>query len=110
MGIYGDFLMQIDDEMGKINQALKGAGLAENTLVIFTSDNGTGPGAHYLMAKLGHQSSEKLRGFKASTYEGGHRVPFIVKWPGRINPATQSSSLINGTDFFATFAELLRLI
>ena len=109
LGIYGDFLMQIDDEMGQINQALKDAGLAENTLLIFTSDNGTGPGAHYLMAKHGHQSSEKLRGFKASAYEGGHRVPFIAKWPGRITPATQNSSLINGTDFFATFAEILEV-
>lgn len=107
LGIYADFVMQIDDELGQINQALKDADLDDNTLLIFTSDNGTGPGAHHLMAEKGHYSSGELRGLKASTYEGGHRVPFIAKWRGKIEADSKNQSIINGTDCFATFAELL---
>ncbi|MGA1116324.1 MAG: sulfatase-like hydrolase/transferase, partial [Opitutales bacterium] len=90
-------------------QALKKNGLDQNTLLIFTSDNGVGPVAHTLMKAQGHASSEKFRGMKAHRYEGGHRVPFITKWPGKLAAGTTSESTINFTDFFATFAELLSI-
>ena len=107
LGDYADFVMQLDWVVGEINQALKKTGLEQNTLLIFTSDNGTGPVAHKVMKAQGHASSEKFRGMKAHRYEGGHRVPFIAKWPGKAKVGTTSNSTINCTDFFATFAELL---
>ena len=107
LGDYADFVMQLDWVVGEINQALKKTGLEQNTLLIFTSDNGTGPVAHKVMKAHGHASSEKFRGMKAHRYEGGHRVPFIAKWPGKAKAGTTSNSTINCTDFFATFAELL---
>ena len=109
LGPYGDFLMQMDWVVGQINDALKKTGLDQNTLLFFTSDNGAGPVAHTLMKAQGHSSSEKFRGMKAFRYEGGHRVPFITKWPGKLAAGTTSESTINFTDFFATFAELLSI-
>ena len=109
LGDYGDFVMQLDWVVGEINQALKKNGLDQNTLLIFISDNGTGPVAHKQMKAQGHASSEKFRGMKAFRYEGGHRVPFIAKWPGKLAAGTTSESTINFTDFFATFAELLSI-
>ena len=109
LGDYGDFVMQLDWVVGEINQALKKTGLEQNTLLIFTSDNGTGPVAHKVMKAHGHASSEKFRGMKAHRYEGGHRVPFIAKWPGTAKAGTTSKSTLNFTDFFATFAELLNI-
>ena len=107
LGPYGDFLMQMDWVVGEINQALKKNGLEQNTLLIFTSDNGVGPVAHKRMKAQSHASSEKFRGMKAHRFEGGHRVPFIAKWPSKLGVGTTSESNINFTDFFATFAELL---
>jgi len=109
LGPYGDFLMQMDWMVGQINDALKKTGLDQNTLLFFTSDNGVGPVAHKLMKAQRHASSEKFRGMKAFRYEGGHRVPFIAKWPGKLAAGTTSKSTINFTDFFATFAELLSI-
>ena len=108
-GPYGDFLMQMDWVVGEIHQTLKKNGLDQNTLLIFTSDNGAGPVAHKRMKAQGHASSEKFRGMKAHRYEGGHRVPFIAKWPGKLAAGTTSESTINFTDFFATFADLLKV-
>ena len=109
LGPYGDFLMQMDWVVRQINDALKKTGLDQNTLLFFTSDNGVGPVAHKVMKAQGHASSEKFRGMKAFRYEGGHRVPFITKWPGKLAAGTTSESTINFTDFFATFAELLSI-
>jgi len=109
LGPYGDFLMQMDWVVGQINDALKKTGLDQDTLLFFTSDNGVGPVAHKMMKDKGHHSSEKFRGMKAFRYEGGHRVPFIAKWPGKLPAGTTSESTINFTDFFATFAELLKI-
>ena len=109
LGPYGDFLLQMDWVVGQINDALKKTGLDQNTLFFFTSDNGVGPVAHKMMKQNGHMSSEKFRGMKAFRYEGGHRVPFIAKWPGILAAGTTSESTLNFTDFFATFAELLKV-
>ena len=106
-GDYGDFVMQLDDLVGQINQALMDTGLDKNTLLIFTSDNGPGPHATRLMAADDHYCAGPLRGSKASIYEGGHRVPFIAKWPGKISPGSKTTAIINFTDVFATFAQLL---
>ena len=107
-GDYADFVMQLDDIVGKINQALKDTGLDQNTLLIFTSDNGPGPHATRLMAKKDHLSAGPLRESKASIYEGGHRVPFIAKWPEKVSAGTQTNATINFTDFFATLAKLFK--
>lgn len=105
-GDYGDFVMQLDDVVGQINQALKDTGLDKNTLLIVSSDNGPGPHATRLMAAEQHHCAGPLRGSKASIYEGGHRVPFIAKWPGKISPGSKTTTIINFTDVFATFAQL----
>ncbi|MEO1857798.1 MAG: arylsulfatase [Rubritalea sp.] len=109
LGDYADYVMQLDDVVGQINKALKQTGLDKNTLLIFTTDNGTGPKAVKVMARRGHASSATLRGAKADSWEGGHRIPFIAKWPGRIVRNQTTTAVINFTDIFATFAELLQV-
>jgi arylsulfatase A len=105
---YADFVMQTDAAVGRVLDALERSGAAERTLVIFTSDNGCAPyaGAKELEAK-GHFPSGPLRGYKADAWEGGHRVPFIVRWPGVVNPGTRSDALVHQTDLMATLAEFL---
>ncbi|WP_435011618.1 sulfatase family protein [Tundrisphaera lichenicola] len=105
---YADFVMQVDDAVGQILGSLDRAGLAGETLVIFTSDNGCSPQADYpaLLAK-GHDPSAGFRGTKSDIFEGGHRVPFIVRWPGQVKPGTASDQVICLTDLFATSAEIL---
>lgn len=105
---YADFMMMIDDYMGKLNQALKDAGIEENTLLVFTSDNGCSPAAGFdKMVGLGHMPSGIFRGHKADIYEGGHRVPMIFKWPGKIASGTVNEETISQTDLMATFADLV---
>jgi arylsulfatase A-like enzyme len=108
VGIWGDFVCQVDWTVGEVTKALERSGMAENTLVIVTSDNGATPKANFPdLAKHGHNPSANLRGFKADIYEGGHRVPFIAKWPGKIKPASQSRQTICLTDLLATCAALV---
>ena len=107
LGDYGDFMMQLDDEVGQVHAALKETGLDKNTLLIFTSDNGPGPYATRLMAESDHAAAGGLRGIKADIWEGGHREPFIVKWPGKTPEGSTSDAVINFTDVFATLAEML---
>ena len=104
---YGDFVIMIDDYMGQLQAAVKESGIEENTLIIFTSDNGCSPAAKIEeLKKEGHYPSYHFRGHKADIYEGGHRVPFIVKWPGRIQNGSVSAQTICTTDFMATCAEI----
>ncbi|MEQ6120934.1 arylsulfatase [Reichenbachiella sp. MALMAid0571] len=104
---YADFVMMVDDYVGQLNTAIKEAGIEENTLIIFTSDNGCSPAAKIEeMTEKGHYPSYVYRGHKADIFEGGHRVPFIVKWPGRIAKGSVSDEIICTTDFAATCAAI----
>ena len=106
--VYGDFVLQVDDCVGQILAALDANGLAHNTLVVFTSDNGCSPRAGFEeLARFGHHPSRELRGSKADIFEGGHRVPFLVRWPGRVRAGSQSSETICLTDMLSTCAEIL---
>jgi arylsulfatase A-like enzyme len=108
LGSYGDFVMETDHVVGEISKALEKNGFAENTLLVFTSDNGCSKAAG--IAKLkeqGHLVSAHLRGSKADIWDGGHRVPFIVRWPkGGVQAGSTCAQLICHTDLFATAAAI----
>jgi len=105
-GEYGDFVAQVDAAVGRVLQTLDELGLTDNTLVIFSSDNG--PVWFEADAqRFGHRSVSCLRGMKADAYEGGHRMPFIARWPGRIGPGSVSDETICFTDMLATFAAIV---
>jgi arylsulfatase A-like enzyme len=104
---YADFLMETDFSVGQVLQALDKHGLSGNTLVIFTTDNGTSPKCKFdELEKKGAHLRENWRGHKADIWEGGHRVPFIAKWPGIIRPASKCSEVISLVDFMATAAQI----
>jgi len=105
---YADFVMQTDATIGRVLDALKQAKIDSNTLLIVTSDNGFAPYAGYpeLQAK-GHNPSANLRGTKADIFDGGHRVPFLVQWPGHVKPGSQTNQLTCLNDLFATCADVL---
>ncbi|MBE0534310.1 MAG: arylsulfatase [Phycisphaerae bacterium] len=108
IGVYGDFVMQTDWTIGQVVDALERNELAENTLVIVTSDNGCSPEADYkALAAHGHNPSYIFRGHKADIFEGGHRIPFIARWPGRIKAASRCDETICLTDLMATAAEIV---
>lgn len=106
-GMYGDFIHELDWMVGEVIKSLEETGVADNTLVIFTSDNGgmLNMGGQEAIAQ-GHRLNGDLQGFKFDAWEGGHRVPFIVKWPGKVKPGTVSDQLIMNNDLFATFASI----
>ncbi len=104
---YADFVMQVDHHMGEVFAALKENGIDENTLVFFTSDNGCSPQANFpLLKEHGHDPSSGYRGHKADIYEGGHRVPLIVRWPGHIQAGQKTNALACLTDIYSTLQEL----
>ncbi|MFA6543715.1 MAG: arylsulfatase [Limisphaerales bacterium] len=102
-----DFIIETDDALGRVMAALERHGLADNTILIFTSDNGPAINSRTPLTGAGHSGSGPLRGKKASIYEGGHRVPFVVRWPGHTPAGAVSDELICQTTFMATCAELL---
>ena len=105
-GRYGDFVHELDWIVGEVMNTLEELGQAENTLVVFTSDNGgmLNEGGQDAW-KAGHRLNGKLLGFKFGAWEGGHRVPFIVRWPGKVPAGTESPALVSQIDLITTFAE-----
>ena len=108
-GPYGDFVVETDDACGQLLAALEESGQADHTVVVFTADNGPERYAYARDARFGHWSSEPFRGLKRDLYEGGHHVPFLVRWPGLTRPGTTSDALISQVDLMATFAAALDL-
>jgi arylsulfatase A len=107
MNPYADFVMQMDHHMGEIFTALKEEGVDRNTLVIFTSDNGCSPEGNFGVLKAhGHDPSAGYRGHKADIYEGGHRVPFIARWPAGIEGGKSSKALACLTDVYSTLEDI----
>ncbi len=102
-GEYGDFMAQVDGVTGKIMQTLESLGLDENTLLIFTSDNGPVWFAEDVQ-QFDHRATGPLRGMKIDLWEGGHRVPFVAQWPAKIPAGTVRNDLFCFTDLMATFA------
>lgn len=106
-GPYGDFVYQTDWSCGQLLKALESAGLSENTIVIFTADNGAEKFANKRLETYKHWSSAPFRGLKRDVIEGGHRVPFLVKWPENIKPGSVSDALFSQTDIMATLASAI---
>jgi arylsulfatase A len=106
VGGYGDFMMQTDADVGRVLRALDENGFAENTLVIFTADNGPEFYAYERVRKYRHRSAGPLRGLKRDLYEGGHRVPFLVRWPRAVRPGSVSDALVSQVDLFATLSAI----
>jgi len=107
-GRTGDFIYELDLQVGALLQKLKDEGISDNTMVFFTSDNGA------LWPKIcdfgnpEHDNNGPLRGYKASIYEGGHRVPFIISWPGKITPGSVSDEPVLAQDWVATMYDLTK--
>jgi len=104
---YGDFVVMVDHMVGRVMDAVEANNIEGNTIIIFTSDNGCSPEADFKqLDSLGHSPSFIYRGHKADIFDGGHRVPFIVKWPGRINSGRTSIHPVSLNDIMATMAEI----
>lgn len=108
LNYYADYVMETDDSIGKVLAALDRDGLGSNTLVLFASDNGCSPAADfpYLLAH-GHDPSAGRRGYKADIYDGGHRIPFMARWPGHVTAGSVNTNFICLGDLFATCADIL---
>jgi len=109
LGVYGDFIHELDWSVGEVLGTLDQLGLTNKTLLVFSSDNGGVAGRKPVdHAEInGHRVNGPLRGQKTEVYEGGHREPFIVRWPGRVQAGATSHALVANTDLMATFAELV---
>ena len=106
-GGYGDFVFQTDWVTGQVLKALDKKGFRDNTIVVFASDNGPERYAFERVRKYAHRSMGNLRGLKRDIWEGGHRIPFVVRWPGVIKPGRISNALVSQVDLMATFASVL---
>ena len=120
LGLYGDFVVQVDDTVGRILHALDAAGITDDTLVFYTSDNGSymyrlnaGEPDHVSdptiqsYSEEHHTSNGVFRGTKADAFEGGHHVPFFARWPAKVRAGSKTSETICLTDFFATAADII---
>ena len=106
-GAFGDFVHETDDAVGQLLRALEESGHAANTIVVFSADNGPEQYAYARDLKHGHWSAQPLRGLKRDLYEGGHRVPFLMKWPGVARAGRVSEALVSQIDLIATFASIV---
>jgi len=117
LGVYGDFVKEVDHGVERVVAALKKAGVYENTLLVFSSDHGPAPyagnilkataGQIHELEKLGHYPAGIYRGYKFSLYEGGLRVPLIAHWPSVIRKGSESDALVGLCDLMATWAEVI---
>ena len=105
-GEYGDFVNMVDAQVGKVLQTLTEMGFDDNTIVFFTSDNGPFWKPDFI-EKFNHHSASIYRGMKADAFEGGHRIPFIVRWPGKIKPNSQCDETVTLTNLLATCASVV---
>lgn len=108
-GPYGDFVYETDDACGKLLRALEESGQTDNTIVIFSADNGPEHYAYARDEKFDHWSSHPFRGLKRDIYEGGHHVPFIIRWPGVADQGTVCDALVSQIDIMATLASALEV-
>ena len=107
-GPYGDFVVETDDACGRLLKALEDSGHAENTIVVFSADNGPEKYAYARDKKYDHWSPKPFRGLKRDIYEGGHHVPFIIKWPGIAKSGQVSDALVSQVDIMGTLAAHLK--
>ena len=105
-GQYGDFVNMVDAYVGRFLSHLEKEGFKDNTLVIFTSDNGPFWKPDFI-ERYDHKAAGNLRGMKADIWEGGHRIPFIVRWPGKVAAASESSQLTSLTNLMGTVSEIV---
>jgi len=104
---YGDFVVMVDWSVGQVMNAIEENGIAENTVMIFTSDNGCSPRADFEQLETkGHDPSYVFRGHKADIFEGGHHVPYVVRWPAKVKPG-KTDQLLCTTDLFATVSDII---
>ncbi len=107
-GVYGDFVCQVDWTVGQVMESLERHGMTEDTLIIITSDNGCSPMANFPeLAKMGHDPSYEFRGHKADIFEGGHRIPFVARWPRKVRAGSVTNETTCLTDLLATAAEIV---
>ncbi len=107
-GGYGEFVIETDHHVGRILRFLEQSGLDKDTVIVFSSDNGPEKSWEQRIDEFGHDSSQIYKGGKRDIYEGGHRVPFFVRWPGGIvQPGRKWDRLVGQVDLLATFADLL---
>lgn len=107
-GTYGDFVKMVDDQVGAVMKAIADKGFEDNTLVIFTSDNGPF-WTPALIEKYEHRSAANLKGMKADAWDGGHRIPYLAKWPGRIAAGSTSDAITTLTHLMATVADITKV-
>lgn len=107
-GPYGDFVYETDHSIGQLLQALEDSGQAQNTLVIFSADNGPEGYAYQRDVTYDHWSAHPLRGLKRDVYEGGHRVPFVIRYPGVTEPGAVCGALVSQVDLMATLAAVVK--
>ena len=104
---YLDFVLEVDHSLGRIMAASKEAGGHDDTLVIFTSDNGPERFMHLRKKEIGHFSAAQYRGCKRDNWDGGHRVPLIAQWPTKISGGTRSAQIVSLVDIFATVSAIV---
>lgn len=106
IGEYGDYVLMVDAMVGKVLEAVKASGEEDNTIIVFTADNGCSPAAGITeMEEQGHHPNHIYRGNKADLFDGGHRIPCILRWKGRVAPHKVNQTICL-TDFYATFADV----